>query len=400
MRPFLVSAFALLASANFATADVPPADTCLFEEEDWSATFAACNEALAASDDPIERGRFILHRGIAHEFLGDLEAARLDQILVGEYRPDWFRGYANAAGLSQELDDSEGQARWAQAAIDAEPDNPRAYLEMLSILTTGDDVTTCVPIAERVMDLLGHPIDWAFTATPDAYLMGNLGYCLSRTGRPELAMQALLAADYMELEEAWIYSEIAYVAYIHLDQFERAMTYANRSLEAGERNIYDADTIIYSSVNLGDVDTALAAAIEYADLLDVQEEEWGTRNVVGWALFLDDRLEEASTVMEAWALWAEAEIAEGRSTEGYIWDTVAHIRAGLGNTDGARDAFLRAISNPAYLEQERDLYVYELTQAGFDVGDDDAGLVAALEACAATGPACRLIPDEDEVDQQ
>ena len=400
MRPFLVSTLALFASTSFAFADIPPSDVCLFEEEDWSAVLTACNEALAASDDPIEQGRFILHRGFAHESLGDLEAARLDQILVGEYRPDWFRGYANAASLSELMDDPESQARWAQAAIDAEPDNARAYLEMLALQNNGDDVSTCLPTAERIIDLLEPPVDWAFTATPDPYLMGNLGFCLSRMDQPELAMQALLAADYMELEEAWLYSEISYVAYIQLDQPERALAYSTRAMEVGERNIYDVDTIIYSNVNLGDVDAALDAAMEYADLLDAQEYEWGTRNVVGWTLFLDDRLEEASTVMEAWALWAEAEIAAGRQTAGYVWDTVAHIRAALDDTDGARDAFLQAVSDEAYFEEERDLYVYELTAAGFDVGDDDASLIAALEACAATGPACRLIPDEDEAPQE
>lgn len=400
MRILFVSAIALLASTCLVVADATPVETCLFEEEDWAATLAACDEALVATDDPVERGRFILHRGIAHELLGDLDAARLDQILVGEYRPDWFRGYANAAGISDELGDVESRARWAQAAIDAEPDNPRAYLEMLTILNNSDDVTSCMPVAEQVMDLLEHPIDWAFTATHDTYLMGNLGFCLSRTNRPELAMQALLAADFMGLEEAWLYTEISYLAFITFEQFDRAVEYSLLAMELDEPNIYDADTVIYSHVYLGDLDAALAAATLYADLLDTQVEDWGTRNIVGWALFMDDRLNEASTVMEAWVVWAETEITEGRPTEGYIWDTVAHIRAGLGDTDGARDAFIRAFEIEFNSGSARELYVSELTQAGFDVGEGDDGIIAALEACAATGPACRLISDEDEADQQ
>lgn len=400
MRPLILPALALLSSTTFALADTNAVDVCLFEETDWAATLAACNEALAASDDPVEQGRFILHRSIAHEELGDLEAARLDNILASEYRPDWFRGYANAAGVSDVLGDAEGRMRWAQAAIDTEPNNPRAYLEMLAILNNDGDRPSCLPVAEQVMDLLPHPIDWPFMAASSPYLLGNIGYCLSRNDQAELAMRALLAADNMGLVESWAYTEISYIAYAQLEQYERAIDYATLAIETGGRNLYDADTIIFSHVYLGDVDAALAAAIEYADLLDTQDVDWGTRNIVGWTLFLDDRFEEASSVMEAWAIWAEAEIAEGRATEGYIWDTVAHIRAALNDTEGAREAFLQAFADADYVEAERDLYAYELTQAGFDIGEGNAGLVAALEACAATGPACRLIPDEDEADPQ
>lgn len=167
-------------------------------------------------------------------------------------------------------------------------------------------------------------------------------------------------------------------------------------MEAGERNIYDADTIIQSHIHLGNVDEALAAVTEFSDLLDERADDWGTRNVVGWALFLEGRVEEASPVMEAWAVWAAAEMAEGRPTLGHIWDTLAHVRAALGNTEGAREAFVLAFENTSDREWARELYGPELTQGGFDIGEGDEGIIAALEACAATGPACRLIPDDED----
>lgn len=394
MRPLLTSAVLFLMTSTLASAN--PVEICLFEEEDWSATFAACNEALAASTDPFEQGRFVLHRGIAHDYLGDLEAARLDYILASNYRPDWFRGYANAASISEELGDTEAQLRWAQAAIDAEPDDPRAYLEMLGVLINDGVDESCLPLSEQIITLLQPPVDWAFAAEPDPYLMGNLGYCLSRNDQPELAMQALLAADYMEMEEAWLFGEISYVAYAFLEQYERAIEYSLLAMAADEPTMYDVDTVINSHIYLDDVDAALAAATQYSDLLDAQVEDWGTRNIVGWRLFLADRLDEASTVMEAWVVWAKTEMAEGRPTEGYIWDTVGHIRAGLGDTVGARAAFMLAYDNQPDMDWAREFYATELTQAGFDIGEGDAGIIAALEACAAAGPACRLIPDDED----
>ncbi len=396
MRPLLMSAATLLFTTGLASAQTNAVETCLFEEEDWAATLEACSIALAGSDHPVEQGRYILHRGIARESLGDMEGARLDYILSGDYRPDWFRGYANAAIVSDLLDEPEAQLRWAQAAIDAEPDNPRAYIQMLVIATNGDDTAACDPVVEAVVAALPDPVDWPFQAAPDEYLMGTLALCLADLERNDEALQAFQSADFMGLDDHWFLTNYSYYAQYVFDRPDIGAEHAIRALETGERNLYDADTLIYALVDLNDIDGALEIATEFADLLDEQEEEWGTRNIVGWELFLDGRLDEAATVMEAWVGWAEGELAAGRPVEGYVWDTVAHIRAALGDTEGATEAFRLAFEHYGDAEAAHELYSYELTELGFDIGEGDAGLLAALDACAATGPSCRLIPDEEE----
>ncbi|MBF9043301.1 hypothetical protein HKCCE4037_08185 [Rhodobacterales bacterium HKCCE4037] len=396
MRPFIASAAAVLFSTGIAQAQATPDEICLFQEENWTEVIEACTDAIAAIDDPVEQGRYVLHRAIAHEAQGDLDAAIEDQVRVGDYRPDWFRGYSNAASLAFTLGDTEAHLQWAQAAIDAEPENPRAYGEMLFALVDGDDPALCEDLAGQVMDLLPHPVDWPFMAARDEHLMGNLGYCMQTLGRDSLALQAYRAAEAQGLDTAWLYSNMSYLAYFRLERADLGAEYATRAVELGGRSLYDADTLVYSLVDLGDLDGALEVVRSYADLLDEQEEEWGTRNVVGWALFLDGRLEEASEVMEAWAVWAENEIAEGRVTQGHIWDTVAHIRAGLNDTEGASAAFRRVIEEYEESERAYEFYGSQLTAMGFDIGEGEAGLLEALDACAATGPACRFEEENPE----
>lgn len=193
MRRFLTTIAISLTTTSFAAADI--VETCLFEQEDWSTTLAACTDALAASDDPVEQGRFILHRGLAHSELGDQEAARLDNLLAAAYRPNWARPYLNASAVSERLEDPISQLRWALAAIAAEPENANAYFGLLNIRNNSDDPTSCAPVAEQIMENLSAPIDWPFSGLQQPYLLGNLGVCLHWLERYEEALQAYLAAE-------------------------------------------------------------------------------------------------------------------------------------------------------------------------------------------------------------
>lgn len=295
---------------------------------------AACNEALAATDDPVEQGRFMLHRGSAHESLGDLESERLDQMLVGKYRPSWFVGYANAASLSELLGDGEGHYRLAETAIAAAPDNPSAYLELLFIQVNNDETSAYVEAADQVISLLSHPLDWPFEDQRTSYLMGILWYCLHINERHEEALRAYQSAEYMGLDESWFFHHLADLSYYHLGEnhLERALATGMRPLSYDTQYEQDLHVVVSSSVLLERFDEAIAVATQYADVLDAAQVDLGTRNFLGWNLFLNDRSAQASAIMGVWAAWATAK-AEAREPQvGYIWDTVAHVRAAVGDT--------------------------------------------------------------------
>ena len=133
--------------------------------------------------------------------------------------------------------------RWAQAAIDAEPDNPRAYLELVFVQSNADDPESCEPTADRIIELLPEPIDWPFLAARDEFLMANLGYCLQQLGRNELALRAYQAADYQGMDEGWLHSNLSYVAQFRLDRPDLAAVHAARAIELEGRSLYDADTL-------------------------------------------------------------------------------------------------------------------------------------------------------------
>lgn len=396
MKFFLNAAVAFLMTTTFAAADA--VETCLFEEEDWAATLVACNEALAASDDPVEQGRFILHRGLAHEFLGDLEAARLDQALVGEYRPDWFRGYSNAANLNEQLGDEEGHFRMAEAAIAATPDNPRAYLELLYLQANSGEDPLCLEVADQVISLLPHPIDWPFERARNSYLMGNLGYCLHINERYDEALRAYQSAEYMGLNEQWLFHQLANLSYYDLGEGhdERAIEAGMRALSFDDPSYLDVHTVVNANLYLDRLDEAIVIVNQYSDVLDAADAALTTRNSLGWRLFLDDRAADASAIMETWVAWAMPRIEAGEPTLGYIWDTVAHIRAAVGDTEGAAKAFGLAVEFDDDQVGVREFYRSELTGLGFDVAGGDAGLMAALNACAAAGPVCRMIADDEQ----
>ncbi|MEX3016522.1 hypothetical protein [Gymnodinialimonas hymeniacidonis] len=402
MRPLLFSASVLLLTTSLTFAQTDPAEICLFEEDDWAATLAACNEALAASDDPVEQGRFVLHRGLAHEGLGDMQAALLDQILVGEYRPDWFRGYANASSLAFELGDHEAEARWAQAAVDAEPDNPRAYHSNLLLAVYSDEPTSCEPVADQIISLLRHPIDWAFDVSADASLMGDLGYCLHYLERHEEAMTAYLAAEYLGLEAQWFFSDMARIAFYSLEQDHRAIAAATRALSMGETNIDDVAVLVGANRYLGQWDAAIAVELDYADFLNAEDQDFGVRNNLAWALYLDGNIEAASGVAERWHASLDPSDTSPVSDVADTFDTLAHIRAARGEPEGALEAFEQALAREAdeYTDLRRDTYRSGMEALGIEVADGEAGLLAGLAECVAMGAECRLFFEGDEAAQE
>lgn len=396
MKHFLRTSAVFLMTTTFASADA--VETCLFETEDWAATLAACTEAFAASDDPVEQGRFILNRGIAHENLGDIEAARSDQMLVGQYRPDWFLGYANAATMSELLGDEEGHLRMAEAAIAADPDNPRAYLELLYLQVNDGAGYDCLDIADRVISLLPHPIDWPFARNASPHLMGNLGYCLQVNERYDEALRAYQSAEHMGLDEQWLFHYIADISYFDLGvgHEERAIAAGMRALSFDDPDYRDIHVVVGANADLGHLDEAFAVATQYSDVLDASIEELGTRNILGWGLFLAGRHAEASQIMEVWVDWATPRAEAGQPTYGFMWDTVAHVRAAVGDTEGAAKAFRLAVLFDDDQDYVQGFYRDELTALGYAVAEGRQGVLLALDACAATGPACRLIADGDE----
>ncbi|WP_224813829.1 lipopolysaccharide assembly protein LapB [Hasllibacter sp. MH4015] len=382
-------------TATFAAAD--PVETCLYGEGDWAATLSACNTALAATDDPVEQGRFILHRGIAHEFLGDMDAAFLDQILVGEYRPDWFRGYANASSLAAEMGDAEGQMRWAQAAIDAEPDNPRAYLELLIARTDGDDPESCGAVADQIIDRLGPSVDWAFDPSADPYLLGNLGYCLHWAERHEEAMQAYNAADYVGLSEEWFYSDVARLAFYSLEQDDRAVEAATQALAFDDPHIDDVYVLVQANIYLEQFDAARAAEQEYSAVIDQWDHLYNIRNDLAWHLYLRGELEAASDIIDRWyAMFDPQDTSPNDNVAGSL-DTLAHIRAAAGDAEGALEAFAGALARDTeeYAQLRRDTYRREMEALGLTVPEGEDGLMAGLAECVAMGAACRLLFDDD-----
>lgn len=401
MRSILTFACAVFLTTGFASAQATSVEICLFEEEDWAANLAACNEALANSDDPVEQGRFILHRGIAHENLGDLDAALLDQILVGEYRPDWHVGYSNAAYLSSEMGNAEAEFRWAQAAIDAEPDNPRAYASMLTAHNNSDTPENCAPYADLIIERLHDPIDWPFDVADHEYLMGNLGFCLYTLERHDEALQALQAADYMGLEEGWFYEDLASLAYYALERDEIALDAATRALATGAPEIESVHILIRSSLYLGRYEAALAAEQTYSDLLDAEDLDYSVRNNIAWTLFIEGDLETAGAVIDRWHATYDASDTTPNEAIANTLDTLAHINAARGDAEGAMAAFTAAVARESeqFDDLRRETYRNGMEALGITVGEGEAGLFAGLAECVAMGAECRLIFEDDETAQ-
>ncbi len=402
MRPLILSASAFLLFTGLANAQPDSAEICLFEEEDWAAVLSACTDAIAASESPVERGRFILHRGLAQEQLGDLEAALLDQLLAAEYRPDWFAGYSNAASLAFDMGDLEGEARWAQAAIDAEPENARAYQDMLVVTNNSGDPASCEPYADRVISLLRDPIDWAFDVSGSPYLMGNLGYCLHWVGRHDEALQAYLAAEYLGLDEKWLFSNLGRLSYYDLEEDWRAIAAATRALTYEDPNPSDVYVLVAANLYLDEIEAARDAEALYSDLLDTTDGTEGARNFLGWRLFLEGEIETAGDVMARWEATLNADDPTPNGEIASAWDTVAHIRAALGDADGAVSAFEASLAREPEdtIAERHETYRTEMEALGIDVAEGEEGLMAGLTTCAAMGAACRLFFDDDDVAQE
>ena len=398
MRPFITAtAFLYLLAPAPVAAQSEMIETCLYEEDEWTAALAACDAAIASTDDPVEQGRFYLHRGLAHWELDDQDAAIADQVQVSTLRPEWFRAFANVASMEFNRGNIEEALEWAQAAIDAEPTNPRAYTEMLYIQTVGEDPESCAPVGDAAMAQMGNPYDWAFDPRIDGDLLINLADCLYWQSRTDEAMAAFQAADYLdEVDSRWLFSSMAYLSLYAFRDYQDAARYASQALNEGDPHITDVHLLITAQGALGQFEDALAAEQLYGAVLDMEDDIEAARNDLAWWLYLNADYERASGVIERWvAAHGTSELRHERI--GGTWDTVAHIRAAQGDATGAVEAFEFALARDTdeLAAERRDVYRSGLEDLGIAVGDGDEGLVIALSECAALGAACQLFYDDD-----
>lgn len=389
----IAPSIALLACMGVAHADAV-AD-CFDPSLPLPATIAACTLAYDAATDNQGRAEAISSCGSAQFNAGNLAAAEADFLASIVLIPDSFEGFFNLFLVADTRGEADTARQWAMAARAADRNEPQAHSALLALVTRTTDGADCAPAMADLMTVLPPQADWSEVAPNDPWLMGNLSYCLLLNNRGDDAMTAYLAAQEHGLDTQDLHWTIADAAFSLADH---ALTVeaAGRALEMGAPHI---DLVYYSVLSGmvdGQTDVALATLDTFAGFLDGVDDDYDIRNNAGWALFLEGRYEAGLTVMDDWMVWAEPRYGQGTYTGfGYNWDTIAHLRAATGDTDGAAAAFRRAFGY--HDDAARDEYRGTLAALGIDAGTGDAGILAGLDTCAARGPECRLISDDDYI---
>lgn len=394
MRTLLAPALLIAASTAPAFADA--AGDCFDTALTNADRIAACTQAVAEAPDMDAQSRALMERGALHYAAEDLASAQADflaliTMMPGEYEP--FHNLFLIADINAEFT----QAReWAAASRDAEPDNINAHNAILSMDTRHDIPGNCAASMERVLALLPESPDlWASAEVNDPWLFANLGRCLDVHDRPEEALVAFQAAYTNGLNNAWLHASIAYMAFYAYED-EITVEASARAVAMGEDSVHLIAITAESLVALDRLDDAIALAAQHDAAIDAAPSDEGLHNVLAWALFLADRFDEAQQMMNDWQVWADARAGElnDYAHTGNAWDTIAHIRAAMGDTAGAGQAWHRAFETYETRDDARALYREELSELGIDVGEGDAAILAGLTACAAMGPACRMIPGQ------
>lgn len=360
----LLGAFAALALAGAVRAD--PADDCRDRDIADAARLPLCTAAIEAAADPADRADLLLWRGAILSRQGDMPGALADFDAAEALAPAWAEPVVERAYALWDAAQPDAALAELARARALEPGSTYAFQASLDLLADAGRPGECLDLAGPAIAL----------DPQDPAILASVARCQQDAGLLDEALLTYRDALKLGSEEAHVRSNIAL---LHLDRGEpeaalphaRAAVALDPSHAAAQRNLATA------LADSGDLDGALAAQAEAWPLLGAEDE--GMTNAVAWRLLLAGRAEEGLPLMEAWM----AAAPEPRSADAI--DTYAHLLAATGRAGEAAEAFLLAAK--AGGPGRREGYEARLSELGFP---PERGLRAALEACAATGAACRL----------
>lgn len=342
-------------------------------------------ERLAPNMSPRMRADLLVERAEIYRLSNNRTAAfsQLDE--AERLAPDAANPVISRSLLL--LDQGKGDESFRQItkALKLEPNNVRALYHAMRQAQFTANVSACIEYGTR-----------ALAVSPrDTRVFAMRARCMADAGRV-----VDMEADVRKVEEigpwaAVVLNDIAQ-AFLVLDRPEEAAIAARRAIRM-DPTFQDA---------YFDLATALMATGAYEEVLAIfrglnkagVKDRIGLANNIAWELYLAARYDDGLQVINDWFTANPKPVDEPNSianAQGYpvVVDTAAHILAALGRKDEAVASFMRAAKmSPG---QFRIKYEERLAALGFDTkGGDDAGLEAALYACATTGVNCRLYGDD------
>lgn len=395
MKLFLPTTFAMLLSTGIAAADAV-AD-CADSTLPTAQTVAACTTILETDPSVDDRAQALARRGAAHHNGGAHDLALADYAASLALDQSRSAVFYNQFLLQEQLDDTAAARATAEAAIAALPEEPFAYAPMMALSVRGGDSAECAPTMEAVLTLLPDPADWAEAARPDHWFMTNLGDCLYYNQRDAEAVTAFETAIALGQDDAYVYYSLA-LPYFYLESLPETERYLRLALERDPSYVRAISALVQMQTSQHNFSDAVGTLTEHADILDASSHDAEIRNHVAWFLTLSGDYDSAAPLLEAWLAWAEPRMEDQPYAFGGTFDTLAQWRAATGDVEGAVEAFRLAIEHDGAPEDARASYRTLLTALGFEVGEGNAALLAALEACAETGPACQQVPEGEGLD--
>ncbi len=392
MPRVLTSALFFALSTGIAFADA--ANDCDDETLAPDLIIAACTQALSEDPTDEDAAQYLINRGIAFFNTGDQTREEADYLAAIERDGARTAPYFNLYLAAFARGDLDAADIWADRSIEAHPDNPFGYEARMHAILNGPQPTACVAIVDQVATLLPPMDEWPEQESYYFDLFSDHGYCLDVNEQDERALPYYEAARTFEPDQSWLLDNIAIVAFYDVQRYALAVEVAGHALEVTEPSSGLARILIGAHMELDQFDQALAAMRSYGSVLSDPDDDRVIRNALAWGLFLRGRAPEASTVIEPWAARALNDVQLGRPTTGHVWDTIAHIRAATGDTHGAVDAFHLMFEHAEDRDAARTFYRAQLTWLGITVGAGDAGILEALNACAAMGSDCNMTPEE------
>ncbi|GAB5448774.1 tetratricopeptide repeat protein [Gymnodinialimonas sp.] len=352
----------------------------------------ACAAAMLYATEDTDIAEAANQRGALRQVQGNLEGAIQDYEVAAELAPQDMVPHYNLFLVHDELDNTDAALASAQAAIMAQPDRPLSYSPMMALSVRNNDAEQCAPIMTAVLDLVPDPAGWGEAAEGDYWFMTNLGDCLYFHERDELAMAAYETAVALGHDDAYVYLSMA-LTHFYLGQMDEVESDARAALDRDPTYLYPLDPLVNAYLAEGRYEDVTAVLAEFAPALDASDNDVEVRNNMAWRMFVNGEVDMAIPIMEAWLAWAEPRMDDQPYPFGNSFDTIAHLRAATGDTEGAAEAFRLAFEHYESPEAARANYRPTLAALGYEVGEGDAAILEALDACAATGPACRLIPE-------
>jgi len=330
----------------------------------------------ARADLLVERAEVLRLRGnVAKSFEAVGEAERL--------APRDADPAASRALMLFNLGDESGGAAELARALKLEPGNGRTlYIAMRQARFTGD-LQGCVRSGTQALRV----------SPGDGAILGMRARCLAELGRKAEAEADLRAFESAAPASAYAFDDAA-MAYLATSRPREAVAAARRAIALSPAMEDAHFDLISALMAMGAHDDAIAAFQVFQSAK--VDDSLGVGNNLAWELLLAGRYADALRISEAWLAANPQPTNQPHhiaNPQGYsqVLDTAGHAYAALGRPDEAAAAFVRAADiNP---EGVLTTYQQRLRALGFIPQPGEAGLSAALRACAATGQNCKLYSD-------